>query len=144
MSDAPLPLPPSAPPPHTIGGDAALATAAAAEARVRASAGRALEAASRAHGLAEQSGRAMARARLALDERDALLADARTTRAALCDAVGALAARLRRDGVPPERMLVAVKAAVRGAAPAGTDPGAAQELMGDAVRSGIGAYYAAA
>ncbi|GJG85802.1 hypothetical protein tb265_09830 [Gemmatimonadetes bacterium T265] len=110
-----------------------------AEARVRTTAARALDAIAHA-GLQP----AIERAHAAVDARDVLRTELDATRVALCDAVRALAARLRADGAPPERMLVLVKDAVRGGAPAGTDPAVVRELMGDAVRCGIGAYYAAA
>lgn len=79
-----------------------------------------------------------------LDARDASHAELAAARGQLCDAVGMLAVRLRRDGLPPQRMLVAVKDAVRAAAPTADEVLAAREVMGDAVRWGIDAYYAAA
>ncbi len=61
-----------------------------------------------------------------------------TARSALCVAVGALARHLRHEGAPPQRMLVVVKDAVRAAVPEALG---GRELMSDAVRCGIEAYY---
>jgi hypothetical protein len=61
------------------------------------------------------------------------------------DAVEALARQLRADAVPPERMLVLVKAAAQRAVPAAPqtlDPLERGELVSDAVRWGVAAYYA--
>jgi hypothetical protein len=57
-------------------------------------------------------------------------------------AVDAFAARLRADGVPPERMLVLVKAAVRDSAPGVLDQAQLHALTEDVVRWSIEAYYA--
>lgn len=83
-------------------------------------------------------------ARALREDRDDLRGEMAATRAALCDAVSGLTARLRREGVPPERMFVLVKESVRRGAPSGADVVAVRELMGEAVRCGIRAYYAAA
>ena len=58
------------------------------------------------------------------------------------DAAEVLARELRADAVPPERMLVLVKAAAQRAAPATLDPLERGELVSDAVRWGVAAYYA--
>jgi hypothetical protein len=63
--------------------------------------------------------------------------------AALGDTAERLAVRLRRDGEPPERMLVVVKDAARAATPPGVDPPAARHLMAHAVRRAIQSYFAA-
>lgn len=97
----------------------------------------------RAQELATQSHAAGATARDVLDGTGAALRELGATRATLDDAVGALATRLRRDGAPPERMLVLVKDAARAATPPGADPPAARDLMARAVRLGIAAYFAA-
>jgi hypothetical protein len=65
-------------------------------------------------------------------------------RAELRASVTAYARHLRTDGVPPERMLVLVKSAVREATPAELDAVEARDLMEDVVRWSIDAYYHAA
>ncbi len=87
---------------------------------------------------------AVARIPALLDVRDPLTLELTVARDALCDAVGALAACLRRDGLPPQRMLVLVKDAVRTVSPLPAEALAAREIMSDAVRCGIAAYYAVA
>lgn len=62
-------------------------------------------------------------------------------RARLHTAVVAFARRCRVAGVPAERMLVAVKATVRGAMPARLDAFAARDLLDTMVRWSIEAYY---
>ena len=52
--------------------------------------------------------------------------------------------RLHADGLPAERVLVRVKAAVREAMPSELEPSEARDLMEDAVRWTIEAYYRAA
>lgn len=64
-------------------------------------------------------------------------------RLALRDSVTAYVRRLHDEQVPPERMLVLVKEAVREATPAGTDVLEGRELMESVVRWSIEAYYAA-
>lgn len=85
---------------------------------------------------------AVTRGHPVLDAHDPLSLELTAARDGLCDAVSALAASLRRDGLPPQRMLVAVKDAVRGAFPTPAEPLAARDVMSDAVRCGIAAYYA--
>lgn len=104
---------------------------------------RAGAAVARAQELAARAVAAVATAHDVLDGTDAALREVAATRAALGDAVGVLAARLRRDGAPPERMLILVKDAARAATPPGADPPAARDLMAHAVRRGIEAYFAA-
>ncbi len=105
--------------------------------RVRDTAARAVVAAGRWH--------TSARVHPALDVADATFAEFDASRTQLCDAVSVLAAHLRRGGVPPERMLVVVKDAVRGAAaPTAADAADSRVVMSDAVRWGIDAYYATA
>jgi hypothetical protein len=65
-------------------------------------------------------------------------------RALLRASVTAYARRLHADGVPPQRMLVLVKTAVREATPAQLDPYEARDLMEDVVRWSVEAYYDAA
>ncbi len=101
------------------------------------------DAAARVATVAEQA-HALTRGHPASDAGDATHAELTTARGHLHDAVGVLAARLRRDGLPPQRMLVVVKDAVRAAAPAGGEALAVRDVMGDAVRWGIAAYFAAA
>lgn len=55
--------------------------------------------------------------------------------------IGAYVCRLRAEEVPPERMLISVKALVRDAMPHELDAGDAHDLMEDAVRWSIVAYY---
>jgi hypothetical protein len=79
------------------------------------------------------------------DERAALLQECRRVRHAMRLTIEAYAQTLRTSGVPPERALVLIKAAVQqgiGAANA-TDEPVAEELVGDGVSWGIAAYYAA-
>jgi hypothetical protein len=79
------------------------------------------------------------------DERAALLAQCQQVRDTMRRSIEAYAQALRNDGVPPERALVLIKAAVHaglGAANA-TDEPVAAEVVGDSVSWGIAAYYAA-
>lgn len=87
---------------------------------------------------------ALVRAHPALESGDTTRAELDAARAHLCETVGTLAARLRRDGLPPQQMLVVVKDAVRAAAPTAAEVLAARDVMSDAVRCGIDAYYAVA
>ncbi|HEY0779343.1 MAG TPA: hypothetical protein VGD56_15355 [Gemmatirosa sp.] len=105
--------------------------------RVRDAAGRAVVAAGRWQGLG--------RAYPTLDVGEATRAELELARTQLCDAVSVLAAHMRRDGLPPQRMLVVVKDAVRAAlTPVAADAPGTRDVMNDAVRCGIDAYYAAA
>jgi len=65
-------------------------------------------------------------------------------RAELRASVTAYVRHLRTDGVPPERMLVLVKSAVREVTPPELDAVEARELMEDVVRWSVDAYYQAA
>ena len=67
-----------------------------------------------------------------------------TLRAELRDSVTAYVRHLRDDGVPPERMLVLVKSALRESTPLELDALEARALMEDVVRWSVDAYYAAA
>ena len=58
--------------------------------------------------------------------------------------VTAYVRHLRDDGVPPQRMLVLVKAAVRESAPPELDALEARALLEDVVRWSVDAYYDAA
>lgn len=62
-------------------------------------------------------------------------------RAQLRESVRAYACRLRADGVPPERMLVLVKTAIREAIPPELDAFEAPALTGALVRESIMAFY---
>jgi hypothetical protein len=117
--------------------------------RLRTAVARAAADAARASALWDQGaaarGRAGERAGELAGAADAALRAARAARDDLRAAVSAYAARLRADGAPPERMLVAVKGAVGADAPppAGSDAAAgARAVMDDAVRWSIEAYYA--
>lgn len=102
--------------------------------RVRDMAALASTVAGRAHAIARGHG--------SIDGHDAMQAEASSARAQMCDAVSILATHLRRAGLPPQRMLVIVKDAVRAAAPSAGEALAMRDLMNDAVRCGITAYYA--
>jgi soluble lytic murein transglycosylase-like protein len=78
-------------------------------------------------------------------ERGALLESLRQGRAEMRVAVQHYVSTLKRGGVPPERALVLLKAAMvdgLGGA-AGREAAGNEELIGDGVRWGIEAYYAA-
>ena len=75
---------------------------------------------------------------------DAARSQGAAIRAELRPSVIAFVRRLRDDGVPPEAMLVEVKAVLRDALPAELEPRDAQALVDDAVRWSIDAYYDAA
>ena len=76
----------------------------------------------------------------AVRESEALRAALRLT---LRASVTAYVRRLHDEQVPPERMLVLVKDAVRAATPASADVLEGRELMESVVRWSIEAYYAA-
>ena len=105
--------------------------------------GRVRDAAIRA-AVAANRWQATVRAHPPLEHSDVTRAELDAARAQLCETVGALAAHMRRDGLPPQRMLVVVKDAVRAAVPTAAEALAARDVMSDAVRCGIDAYYAAA
>jgi hypothetical protein len=65
-------------------------------------------------------------------------------RAELRASVTAYVRHLRDDGVPPERMLVLVKTAMRESTPSELDSQEARTLLEDVVRWSVDAYYAAA
>ncbi|MDF1504413.1 hypothetical protein [Roseisolibacter sp. H3M3-2] len=65
-------------------------------------------------------------------------------RAQLRASITAYVHRLRAEGEPPQRMLVLVKTAMREGTPPELDVFEARELMSDAVRWSIVAYYQAA
>lgn len=67
--------------------------------------------------------------------------DAHALRAELRTSVGAHARRLRGEGLPPERMLVLLKEAVRDATLAELPSHRAKELLDDVVRWSVAAYY---
>jgi hypothetical protein len=72
-----------------------------------------------------------------------LVRESAALRSQLRDSATAYARHLHDDGLPSERMLVLVKAAVREATPSQLDPFEARELMDEIVRWSIEAYYAA-
>ena len=65
-------------------------------------------------------------------------------RAELRASVTAYVHHLRADGIPPERMLVLVKATLRESTPPELDAVEARTLMEDVVRWSVDAYYDAA
>jgi hypothetical protein len=78
------------------------------------------------------------------DEREALLQGCRQTRDEMRQAVQTYAALLKRDGVPPERALLLIKAAMRtGLETNECGEVEADRLVGDGVSWGIHAYFAA-
>lgn len=80
---------------------------------------------------------------LAESAHDALISST-ALRAQLRASVTAYVRHLKHDGLPPERMLVQVKSAVRDATPPELDHDAAKRLMEDVVRWSVEAYYHAA
>jgi hypothetical protein len=77
-------------------------------------------------------------------EQRELLSSCRATREQMHDAVRLYAATLRRNGVPPERALVLLKAAVQdGLKNACTDEPVAEQVLHEGVEWCIAAYYAA-
>lgn len=79
--------------------------------------------------------------RLSASSTAPLSKDAVAMRAQLRASLTDYTRRLAADGLPAERVLVMVKAAVRGALPPRGDPDRASELMADVVRWMIAAYY---
>jgi hypothetical protein len=90
----------------------------------------------RAEALPSRTDAALATCRSAARDSEAL-------EAALRASVSAYAQRLHGEQVPPQRMLVLVKDAVREAMPADTDVLECRALMACVVRWSIEAYYAA-
>ena len=74
---------------------------------------------------------------------DTLVGQSVTIRDRLRETVTALACLERTKGVPPEKMLMLLKAIVVDAEAERLDPTDARSLMDDVVRWGIEAYYAA-
>ena len=83
------------------------------------------------------------RTEAALSTSQRAVRDSEALRAALRTSVTAYARRLHDEQVPPQRMLVLVKEAVREATPAAADVLERRELMESVVRWSIEAYYAA-
>lgn len=74
---------------------------------------------------------------------DALVGQSMAIRDRLRETVSALACLERTKGVPPERMLVLLKAILVEAKAEKLDASDAQSLLDDVIRWGIEAYYAA-
>ena len=70
------------------------------------------------------------------------LEPSRELRGELQATLGTYVRQLRGAGVPPEKMVTMVKGLVRRSIPTDLHPDAARELMEEAVRSSIDAYYA--
>jgi hypothetical protein len=95
-------------------------------------------------GLTAQSSTLLARAEALVDASATTVQASQALRAELRAAVTAYVRYLRVDGVPPERMLVLVKSAIREAAPPELDAHEARDLVEDVVRWSVEAYYHAA
>ena len=90
-----------------------------------------------------RSSTALGRASALLAGSEAALQESLAVRAQLRAAVTAYVHRLHADGEPPERVLVLVKRAVRDAVPAEFSLADEEQLVSDAVRWSIEAYFAA-
>ena len=128
-------------------GDGA-STPSTAHAAQRAQLGRTLERAAAAmdasRDLHVRSLASLARADALVAISDSVRRQSAPDRAELRASVWAYAHTLRAEGLPPEAMIVEVKAAVRDATPVELDSLAARVLLADAVRWSIEAYYDAA
>ena len=113
-------------------------------AHVRSTIARAREAIRASHERTAQSRLAVARAEALVGASDRVLQASTALRAQLRASVTAYVHRLKREGLPPERMLVDVKSAVIEATPSDLEPFERRELMDEVVRWSIEAYYEAA
>lgn len=90
----------------------------------------------------ERASIAIARSAELVREPDHILQEAAALRDELRAGVIAYAREMHDEGVPPEQMLVEIKTAMREILPVELDVTASRELMADAVRWSIDAYYA--
>jgi hypothetical protein len=92
-------------------------------------------------GLTAQSREALARSEVLADTSARALHLSRALQGQLRASVAAYVRQLKSEGLPSERMLIEVKAAVREATPPELDVVEARELMEDVVRWSVEAYY---
>jgi hypothetical protein len=112
--------------------------------RVRATLERARAAIRASRERALRSRAALGRAERLADESQRIMDASAALRDQLRAAVTAYVRDLRDDGLPSERVVVLVKSAIREATPPELDPSEARQLMADAVRWTVEAYYEAA
>jgi hypothetical protein len=113
-------------------------------AHIRATISRARAALADARALAARSSANLARSLALAGDSQTKVQASLALRAQLRASVTAYVTGLKADGMPSERVLVLVKAAIREATPPDFDPYDARDLMEEAVRWTVEAYYHAA